>query len=193
VVPALLRELESAYRGVRNAGLELPSRVAVESFASSGDFRSASGLAGAYLASTIGERIYLQPPHLLLRSPALARTLRHELVHVSLYRASRYGLPRWIGEGLAMRVAGESYPDTAAIGDLAALDRCLGGAGSHRAVRGCYGISRRLVDTLAAELGERKMMEMIRKVASGSSFALEFRQSAGTTTEEWARAHLRRK
>ena len=193
VVPALMRELESAYRGVRGRGLDLPSRIAVESYTSSAEFRRRSGLGGAYLASTIGERIHLQPPHILLRSPALSRTLAHELVHVSLARATRHGLPRWIAEGLAMRVAGESYPDTASIGDLAALDRCLGGSASHRALRGCYGLSRRLVDALVAEVGERKLIALVERVSSGNSFAALFLQMAGRTTEEWGRIHLRRK
>jgi hypothetical protein len=192
-VEAVLREMESAYRSVRGYGLDLPSRIIAESYASSSEFRRQTGVGSIYLAATIGERIHLQPPRLLLRSPGLGRALRHELVHVALVRASRSGLPRWVAEGVAMRVAGESYPAGSGIADLAALERCLGEGGGHRAVRGCYGLSRLLVDALVGQIGERKLLVMLDQVGSGNSFAAHFRQITGMTVEEWGRTKLRRK
>ena len=53
--------------------------------------------------------IVVKPPRLLAPSlTSLQQTVRHELVHVMLSRVSNvYNMPRWLNEGIAMRVSGE--------------------------------------------------------------------------------------
>ncbi len=61
------------------------------------------------LASGSGSLIVLKPPR-LVRDPlkSFRQTVRHELTHIMLSRASNLqNMPRWLNEGIAMRVSGE--------------------------------------------------------------------------------------
>jgi hypothetical protein len=60
------------------------------------------------LADTARDRVLLNGPQLRQAGAGnLSRTLQHELVHLHFARAGVTQLPRWLEEGLAMRLAGE--------------------------------------------------------------------------------------
>ncbi|HXI62314.1 MAG TPA: hypothetical protein VNF70_06365, partial [Pyrinomonadaceae bacterium] len=75
---------------------------------STGDFTSRTGQPWWAAAATRGNRIELQPLPLLKRRGVLSTTLRHELAHTVIDAVSHNRAPRWLAEGLAIYLAGES-------------------------------------------------------------------------------------
>ncbi|MFN2578303.1 MAG: SpoIID/LytB domain-containing protein [Pyrinomonadaceae bacterium] len=75
---------------------------------STGDFTSRTGQPWWAAAATKGNRIELQPLTLLKRRGALWTTLRHELAHAVIDAVSHHRALRWLAEGLAIYLAGES-------------------------------------------------------------------------------------
>jgi hypothetical protein len=74
---------------------------------STGDFTSRTGQPWWAAAATKGNRIELQPAAILKRRGVLVTTLRHELAHVVIDKASHNRAPRWLEEGFAIYLAGE--------------------------------------------------------------------------------------
>jgi SpoIID/LytB domain protein len=74
---------------------------------STGDFTSRTGQPWWAAAATKGNRIELQPVGILKRRGVLVNTLRHELAHVVIDKASNNRAPRWLEEGFALYLAGE--------------------------------------------------------------------------------------
>jgi SpoIID/LytB domain protein len=74
---------------------------------STGDFTSRTGQPWWAAAATRGNRIELQPVGILKRRGILVTTLRHELAHVVIDKASHNRAPRWLEEGFAIYLAGE--------------------------------------------------------------------------------------
>jgi len=74
---------------------------------STGDFTTRTGQPWWAAAATRGNRIELQPVILLKRRGVLVSTLRHELAHVVIDKASHNRAPRWLEEGFALYLAGE--------------------------------------------------------------------------------------
>jgi SpoIID/LytB domain protein len=74
---------------------------------STGDFTSRTGQPPWAAAATRGNRIEFQPVALLKRRGVLIPTLRHELAHAVIDKASRNRAPRWLEEGFAIYLAGE--------------------------------------------------------------------------------------
>jgi hypothetical protein len=74
---------------------------------STGDFTARTGQPWWAAAATKGNRIEFQPVVLLKRRGVLVTTLRHELAHVVIDKASRNRAPRWLEEGFAIYLAGE--------------------------------------------------------------------------------------
>jgi hypothetical protein len=74
---------------------------------STGDFTARTGQPWWAAAATKGNRIEFQPVALLKRRGVLANTLRHELAHVVIDKASKNRAPRWLEEGFAIYLAGE--------------------------------------------------------------------------------------
>ncbi len=72
-----------------------------------GDFTARTGQPWWAAAATRGNRIELQPVAILKRRGALITTLRHELAHVVIDKASNNRAPRWLEEGFAIYLAGE--------------------------------------------------------------------------------------
>jgi len=74
---------------------------------STGDFTARTGQPWWAAAATRGNRIELQPVGILKRRGVLVTTLRHELAHVMIDKASRNRAPHWLEEGFAIYLAGE--------------------------------------------------------------------------------------
>jgi hypothetical protein len=74
---------------------------------STGDFTARTGQPWWAAAATKGNRIELQPAGILKRRGVLITTLRHELAHVVIDKASHNRAPRWLEEGFAIYLAGE--------------------------------------------------------------------------------------
>jgi SpoIID/LytB domain protein len=74
---------------------------------STGDFIARTGQPWWAAAATKGNRIELQPLGILKRRGVLLTTLRHELAHAVIDRASHNRAPRWLEEGFALYLAGE--------------------------------------------------------------------------------------
>ncbi len=74
---------------------------------STGDFTARTGQPPWAAAATNGNRIELQPVGILKRRGVLTTTLRHELAHAVIDRASHNRSPRWLEEGFALYLAGE--------------------------------------------------------------------------------------
>jgi SpoIID/LytB domain protein len=74
---------------------------------STGDFTARTGQPWWAAAATKGNRIELQPIGILKRRGVLLTTLRHELAHAVIDRASHNRAPRWLEEGFALYLAGE--------------------------------------------------------------------------------------
>ncbi len=74
---------------------------------STGDFTARTGQPWWAAAATKGNRIELQPTGILKRRGVLLTTLRHELAHVVIDKASHHRAPRWLEEGFAIYLAGE--------------------------------------------------------------------------------------
>jgi stage II sporulation protein D len=74
---------------------------------STGDFTARTGQPWWAAAATKGNRIELQPAGILKRRGVLVTTLRHELAHAVIDKASHNRAPRWLEEGFAIYLAGE--------------------------------------------------------------------------------------
>lgn len=187
----LLNELEAAYKDVRNYGLKLPSQVEAVSYASTTDFVKGSGGARFNLAMASGRTMHLQPYTVLLHNTGYLRALRHELTHVALYDAARRGLPRWLNEGMAMMVAGETFPITKRYKTIAQLERTLTTSRSQTAQRSAYAVCHRLCSLLTSQYGKDKLTGMLRATATGN-FGTAFRALTGTGADEWAAKAMER-
>jgi hypothetical protein len=109
---------------------------------STGDFTARSGQPWWAAAATKGNRIELQPVGLLNRRGILVSTLRHELAHVVIDRASNNRAPRWLEEGFALYLAGEGQMISAYVrrGALSTeeLEKRLERPGSQQEMRALY-------------------------------------------------------
>ena len=85
----------------------LPSRVRVQTWATTEEFINATGQPGWMAAASDGQSIALQPLGVLARKQILDQTLRHELTHLAVHRVAAKGVPRWFEEGLVLYVTGE--------------------------------------------------------------------------------------
>lgn len=145
-----------------------------------------------------GSLIVVKPPRMLAPSlKSIRQTVRHELVHIMLSRASNVGnMPRWLNEGIAMRVAGETGPKAEwriagavlrrALIPLDELDRHF--PASHEGASLAYAESLSVVNHIANTYGEEALLKLIRTLrdrdfdtALTSSLGVDL----GTLGEQW--------
>jgi len=109
-VDQILNTLESTRNDfLRRASSTSPNipRLEIRLNESTGDFTSRTGQPWWAAAATLGNRIELQPVKILKQRGVLFTTLRHELAHILIDSISKRA-PRWLEEGFALYLAGES-------------------------------------------------------------------------------------
>jgi hypothetical protein len=126
------------------------------------------------LASGSGSLIVLKPPR-LVRDPlkSFRQTVRHELAHIMLSRASNLrNMPRWLNEGIAMRVSGEMAKTSewiigravlrGAVIPLDELDERFPAA--HERASLAYAESLKAVNYIVDKYGEEALLKLIRSL-----------------------------
>ena len=83
-------------------------RLEVRLNESTGDFTSRTGQPPWAAAATKANRIELQPVTILKQRGVLFTTMRHELAHIVIDAVGGSRAPRWLQEGFALYLAGES-------------------------------------------------------------------------------------
>lgn len=148
-----------------------------------------------------GSLIVVKPPRLVFGSLIrLRQTVRHELTHVMLSRVSSMeNMPRWLNEGIAMRVAGEmgtraGWITSGAIlrGALISLDKLDERfPDSHERAGLAYAESLSAVNYIADTYGEEALLELIGSLrnhdfdtALGASLGLDL----DMLSEGWTRS-----
>jgi SpoIID/LytB domain protein len=176
-VESALRILEAArsdlLQRLQQASVQLPEPRPFEIVihATTADFIAATGQSGWAAGVTRGRRIELQPLSLLRRRGILAQTLRHELTHAVIEVLSAGRAPRWISEGLAIHVAGESAGmSRGEIKQLAReeLELKLSRPAPARLMRELYAAAYREVQTLIKEEGEGNVWRLVAKAKNTS-------------------------
>lgn len=113
-VEAVLDTLEAVradlQRRLTAASLRLAKPVTLDVIlhATTQEFVLATGQPWWAAAVIRGSRIELQPLRVLRRRGVLTTTLRHEYAHAVIEALGRGRTPRWLAEGLAIHIAGES-------------------------------------------------------------------------------------
>jgi hypothetical protein len=145
-----------------------------------------------------GSLIVVKPPRMLVPSlKSIRQTVRHELVHIMLARSSDVGnMPRWLNEGIAMRVGGRTGPKAEwriagavlrrAVIPLDELDRHF--PSSHEGASLAYAESLSVVNYIAGAYGEEALLKLIRTLrdhdfdtALGTSLGVDL----STLSEQW--------
>jgi hypothetical protein len=144
--------------------------------------------------------IVVKPPRLVTPSlTSLRQTVRHELVHIMLSRVSNvHNIPRWLNEGIAMRVSGEmavsaEWVLAAAVlrGNLIPLDELDEHfPDDHERAGLAYAESLSAVDYIAETHGEQALPDLIRALRRQSfdeALAASFGLDLQTLGERWIR------
>ncbi len=139
-----------------------------------------SMLAVAGVARPEESVIVVKAPHLRKLNEDYAGTLRHELVHILLYRntETHRNLPRWLNEGIAMMLANEHRWNSMfrvarmffqnRIIDYQNLDNAFLAPGNEMAFGDAYAQALSMTRYLYDSLGEERFWEVIRGCRSHS-------------------------
>ena len=128
---------------------------------STGDFTARTGQPWWAAAATRRNRIELQPIAILKGRGVLVTTLRHELAHVVIDKASNNRAPRWLEEGFAIYLAGEGsmlarYATKTEMSPVE-IEKRLERPGSQQEMRAMYALAYRQVNQLIQKEGESRV------------------------------------
>jgi hypothetical protein len=148
-----------------------------------------------------GSLIIVKPPRLVPNPLTnLEETVKHELTHVMLARVSNpENVPRWLNEGIAMRVSGEmrtkaDWMIAGAIvrGALIPIDKLDERfPASHEGASLAYAESLSVVDYLADTCGQEGLQKLLRSLQHESfdnALATNLRLDIYTLSERWVRS-----
>lgn len=126
-------------------------------------FRQATGEPGWMLASTQGERVFLQPEGVLKRDGKEEDTLLHEFLHVLVESEASAQTPLWLREGLVEALA-EERPmlDGAGHVDLTALNLALMRPASQAESQRAHAASAQVVRALLLHDGLERVRQWVR-------------------------------
>jgi len=142
--------------------------------------------------------IAVKPPRMLEPSlKTIRQTVRHELVHIMLARASNVGnMPRWLNEGIAMRASGETAASAEwriagavlrrALIPLDELDRHF--PLSHEGASLAYAESLSVVNHIAETYGEEALLKLTRTLKDRdfhTALASSLGVDLSTLSEQW--------
>jgi hypothetical protein len=182
-------QLERAYARCREYGLSMPASVAVTVHGTTGEFAAVSGASRMHIAAVRSGRMHLQPVDVLRRHATLEQALVHEMTHVALAAAGDR-MPRWLGEGFAMTVAGQMHPVQGSYRSTEEIDRAMASGKGHAGLRRAYGSAERLVRALVERIGRQKLLGAIEAIAGGSTAAAAFRAHGSIDIDAWTKERL---
>jgi stage II sporulation protein D len=124
-------------------------------------FRNATGEPGWVAASTLGNKIRMQPAKIL--GARLEKVLRHEFIHLLLETNAAPQTPLWFREGLAMLLAGDAPSDAPGMTPQK-MEEILSKRGGSKAMQAAYASSLNTVARLEQQHGRS---ELLRWLSSG--------------------------
>jgi stage II sporulation protein D len=140
----------------------LPSRIRVQTWASTEEFIRATGQPGWMAATCDGQSIALEPLASLARKRILDQTLRHELTHLVVHRLCAKGVPRWFEEGLVLYLTGEKIePRTTARAPEQALETAIAKPQSEAEMKTAYAQALERVRRLARRQGDAALWRIL--------------------------------
>lgn len=143
------------------------SRVRVRICADMHCWRTGSGRPGYISAALVGDgEILTQPARSLAKLEDLEGTLAHELVHLLIRRVAGRNCPRWLDEGLALWLSGQSVAGEAVLPrderELARLEeRLRSGKTTRERLQEDYAVCRLLVKNLVGQVGETALVRAL--------------------------------
>jgi stage II sporulation protein D len=161
-VKQALETLELWRRELGARAEALPSRVRVQTWATTEEFIRATGQPGWMAATSDGQSIVLEPLALLARKRILNQTLRHELTHLVVHRVSAKGVPRWFEEGLVLHLTGERIePPTTARAPEQKLEEAIAKPRSEAEMKAAYAQALERVRRLARRQGDSALWRVL--------------------------------
>ena len=151
------------HRAEEDTGLMYRAKPRLKVYATTADFRNASGEPGWVAASTRGRTIQLQPPEVLNRTGSLDQTIHHELLHILIESYAHPGTPRWFREGLVLYLAksGDGAEKRAYSGDVKGLEVSLRMPASEEELRRAYAEARARVTALAQQHNAATLLDWL--------------------------------
>jgi len=136
-------------------------RPAVYVYPSVEIFRNATGEPGWVAASTLGNKIRMQPAKVL--GARVEKVLRHEFIHLLLETNAAPQTPLWFREGLAMLIGGDPPSDAPGMTPQK-MEEILSKRGGSKAMQAAYASS---LDTVARLEQQHGRSELLRWLSSG--------------------------
>jgi stage II sporulation protein D len=139
-------------------GLKFATKPTIDVFPTVAMFRDATGEPGWVAASTLGDRVRIEPPSVLKNDlPAL---LKHECLHLLIEANAREGTPPWFREGLVLAISGEETNDVSM--PIDAIDSAIRERRDEPSVKRAYAAAAARVRELARTNSREVLMKWLR-------------------------------